>query len=114
MDDTSSYDPETVTISQRQSGTYKYYAHDFSNRSSSSSNAMAQSEAKVQVYSGSSLVATYTVPPQAGTLWYVFSMDGSTMAIITQNQMMYESSPTGPSIQSLDAEIDIFQDLPEK
>jgi len=75
---------------------------------------MAQSGAKVEVYSGSSRVASYTVPSQAGTLWYVFSMDGSTGTITTQNQMSYESSPTGPSIQALGAEADLFQNLPEK
>jgi len=115
VDDTSSYGPETVTISERHSGTYKYYIHDYSNRSSSSTSAMAQSGARVQVYSGAGgLIATYNVPTSPGTLWYVFSMDGASGAITPQNQMSYESSPTGPSIQSADAELGIFQDLPEK
>jgi hypothetical protein len=114
VDDTSSYGPETVTISQRYAGTYKYYVHDYSNKSSTTSSAMSQSGAKVEVYSGGSLVATYTVPSRAGTLWYVFSMDGSTAAITTQNQMSYESSPTGPSIQAYGVEADLFQNLPEK
>jgi len=114
VDDITSYGPETVTITQRYAGTYKYYVHDYTNRSSTSSSAMAQSGAKVEVYSGAGLVATYTVPSQAGTLWYVFSMNGSTAALTTQNQMSYESSPTGPSIQSLGAEAELFQNLPEK
>ena len=76
---------------------------------------MAQSGARVQVYSGAGgLIATYNVPTSPGTLWYVFSMDGASGAITPQNQMSYESSPTGPSIQSADAELGIFQDLPEK
>ncbi|MFH0814070.1 MAG: Ig-like domain-containing protein, partial [Pseudomonadota bacterium] len=114
VDDTSSYGPETITIAQLHSGPYKYYLHDYTNKSATSSSAMAQSGAKVQVYSGSSLVATYNVPSGAGTLWYVFSMDGTSGAITPQNQMMYESSPTGPSIQSAGAELGVFQNLPEK
>jgi len=114
VDDTSSYGPETVTITQRYTGTYKYYIHDYTNRNATSSSAMGQSGAKVEVYSGSGLVASYNVPSRAGTLWYVFSMNGSTAAITTQNQMSYESSPTGPSIQSLGAEVNLFQNLPEK
>jgi hypothetical protein len=114
VDDTSSYGPETVTITQRYAGTYKYYVHDYSNKSSSSSNAMAQSGARVEVYRGSSRVASYGVPSRAGTLWYVFSMNGSTGAITRQDQMSYESSPTGPAIQSYGAETGLFKDLPEK
>lgn len=113
-DDTTSYGPETVTITQRRAGTYKYYVHDYSNRSSSTSNAMSQSGAVVQVYNSAGLVATYNVPNQAGTLWYVCDLDGSTGALSSKNVMSFESSPTGPSIQAMGAEVDLFKNLPEK
>lgn len=113
-DDTSSYGPETVTITERRAGTYKYYVHDFTNRSSSTSSVMSQSSAVVQVYNSAGLVATYNVPNQAGTLWYVFDLDGSTGALSSKNVMSFESSPTGPSIQAMGAEVDLFKNLPEK
>ncbi|MBN2466778.1 MAG: hypothetical protein JXD19_01390, partial [Deltaproteobacteria bacterium] len=114
VDDTSSYGPETVTITQQRSGTYSYYIHDYSNRSSTYSNAMAQSGAKVEVYRGSGLIATYSVPSGAGTLWYVFDMDGTSGTITQKNQMLYESSPTGTNIRAGGAELNLFWKLPKK
>lgn len=79
LDDTSSYGPETITvqgmkISDNENGTYQYYVHDYTNRYSSGSNALSNSEAKVKVYTASGYTE-YTVPQnQAGTKWSVFKM----------------------------------------
>jgi hypothetical protein len=91
LDDVTSYGPETVTINERSDGTYRYSVHDYSNRSSTSSTALATSGAQVQVYQGGSLTRTFSVPPGAGTLWTVFEFDGTT--IVPVNEMSYESSP---------------------
>ena len=91
VDDTSSYGPETITIYQQFTGTYRYSVHDYSNRSSSSSTALSNSGAKVKAYRGSSLVATFNVPVnQGGTLWTVFEMSGDTITPI--NTMSYVGS----------------------
>ncbi|MFH0888408.1 MAG: carboxypeptidase regulatory-like domain-containing protein [Planctomycetota bacterium] len=89
VDDTSSYGPETITIYQQFSGTYRYSIHDYSNGGSTTSNAMAASSAQVKVYRGSSLIATYNVPNQAGTLWTVFELNNNTITPI--NTMTFES-----------------------
>lgn len=92
VDDTSSYGPETTTIYQQATGTYKYYIHDYSNRYSTTSDALSKSLAQVKVYRGSALVATFHVPNIAGTLWAVFELNGNTIMPI--NTMTFESNPS--------------------
>ena len=98
LDDTSSFGPETITITQFNSSTdvYRYSVHDFTNRSSTSSSALGSSGAKVAVYTSSS-VQTFFVPNQPGTLWTVFEMSGGiTNPVITpRGQMSFESSTGG-------------------
>jgi len=50
--------------------------HDFSNESNPASSELANSEARVFVYVGQSLVRTFSVPRQAGNLWTVFRVNG--------------------------------------
>lgn len=93
VDDTSSYGPETITIYQEHDGTYVYAVHDYTNKSSSSSTALSNSGAQVNVYRGNQLLMTYNVPTnQGGTLWTVFSYDSTTQRITTINEMSYDSS----------------------
>lgn len=89
VDDTTSYGPETITIYEQFSGTYKYFVHDYTNRDSTTSNALSTSSAQVKVYRGSSIIATYNVPNQAGTLWTVFTLSGNTITPI--NTLSFES-----------------------
>ncbi len=76
VDDTDSYGPETITIEEKKPGTEYYYAvHDFTNIDHPHANALSQSEAKVFVYVGQSLVKTYYVPKnKTGNLWTVFKI----------------------------------------
>ncbi|NDJ57933.1 tetratricopeptide repeat protein [Enterobacteriaceae bacterium 4M9] len=76
VDDTDSYGPETVTLTERQNGqSYVYAIHNFSERMSPQSTSLSGSGAKVFVYVGESLVRTYYVPTQqAGNLWTVFKV----------------------------------------
>lgn len=91
-DDMSQFGPETVTIGRLQSGdVYRYSVHDYSNGSSTSSQVLAQSNARVEVYNYQGLINTFTVPNQQGTLWTVFEIDG-TGHVIPVNQMSYASS----------------------
>jgi hypothetical protein len=73
VDDVTSYGPETVTLSQRITGTYRYSIYDFHN--SGGGTELSASGAKVQVYSSAGLVATYDVPTgRTGGLWTVFEI----------------------------------------
>lgn len=89
VDDTTSYGPETITVySMNDSGTYSYYVHDYTNRNSSSSTAMSNSGAYVQLYMGDRLYATYYIPVnKAGTVWHVFDIDASTGRITPVNEI---------------------------
>ena len=92
-DDTSAYGPETVTITQSYSGTYRYSVHDYTNKSSASSMAMSNSGAQIRVFAdflADPLV--YNVPPNTpGTVWTVFEMDGDTHDITPINTFSFES-----------------------
>ena len=96
VDDTSSYGPETVTVNfaKSQAGTYKYMVHDYSDKSYSSSNALAKSGARVVVYNGNKQVTAISVPNKYGTLWYVFDLvkSGSTVKLVKRNSMSYQST----------------------
>ncbi|MDV4149916.1 LPXTG cell wall anchor domain-containing protein [Clostridium sp. AL.422] len=83
LDDRDSYGPETTTVyKMNDEGTYSFYVHDYSNRNSSSSVDMSNSGAKVDVYIGETLHATYNIPTNtAGTYWHVFDFDASTKVI---------------------------------
>jgi len=73
-DATSGYGPETITISTQHTGTYTYWINNYSNRSNSSSTALAASGATVTVYGDAGIVKQYSVPSGAGTKWNVFTM----------------------------------------
>lgn len=97
LDDTSSYGPETTTIYQTSPGIYTFLVHDYTNRSSSYSNSLANSGAYVEVYLGVSDIVAYRfdVPNLSGTLWTVFSYNSNTGEILPINTMSYHSSSTG-------------------
>ncbi len=90
VDDRDGFGPETITLSRTSGGVYRYSVYDFTNGSLTSSTALADSRARVRVYQGASLIATYNVPNHPGTLWKVFEMSGST--ITAKNTMSYFSS----------------------
>ena len=94
IDDTSSYGPETITLNaSNENAVYSYYVHDYTNRSSSSTTAMALSSARVQVYSGNRLLATYNISVNSnGTVWHVFDYDAAAKRIIAVNEFYYEST----------------------
>jgi len=90
VDDTTSYGPETITIHQQSSGIYRYSVHDYSNRSSYNSSALAFSGASVKVYRGTTLIKTFSVPYSYGTLWTVFELSGDD--IMPVNWMSYHET----------------------
>jgi hypothetical protein len=97
-DDTTSFGPETTTITAQYSGTYRFYVHDYSNGSAtaqSPSYDLSRSSAKVQVFNSSGLLAVYNVPSnQGGTLWTVFEYDGTSIRAV--NTIAYSTTASLP------------------
>lgn len=93
LDDRHSFGPETITITEKTPGTYRYYVHDFTNRLYPTSIWLGQSEAKVTVYSGANQPVTFAVPILRGNVWHVFDLDGETGAIIPVGKMTYQPEP---------------------
>ena len=93
-------EPETTTIVQQFSGVYRFSVRDFTNGGEgTTSTALSNSGAQVNVYQGNSLVATFNVnvpPNRAGDLWTVFELNGNTITPI--NTMTFVSDET--TIQS--------------
>ncbi len=82
---------ETITIptDSWRSGTYRYSAHDYTTAGSTgnaSSTKFAESGTTVKVYYNG-IETTYNVPNSAGTLWTVFTIDGSSKVVTTVNSM---------------------------
>ena len=74
VDDVDSYGPETITIEKRLDNQYYVYSvHDYSDRDNPDTSNLANSQAKVMVYAGESLIRSYYVPTaKTGNLWTVF------------------------------------------
>ncbi|KAB1855084.1 tetratricopeptide repeat protein [Acinetobacter tandoii] len=74
VDDTDAYGPETVTIDKRLDGQYYVYSvHDYSDRAQPNTTNLSNSQAKVMVYAGESLIRSYYIPTGlTGNLWTVF------------------------------------------
>ncbi len=84
VDDTYSFGPETITIRERfLQGTYVYSINNYSG-----SPSLTESEAQVQVFDSTGLIATLNVPTEGeGLFWNVLSIDGATGAITEINTL---------------------------
>lgn len=110
VDDTSSYGPETITVTDfagLENG-FTYSVHDYTNRSSSSSTALSGSGACVKLYRGSELLRTYYVPTgRGGTVWNVFSVDANGN-ITDLNTFAYVYDPSSVGLSSASAAADLI------
>ena len=95
LDDTDFYGPETTTVyKMNAAGTYSFYVHDFSNKSSKDSDLLSKANVNVVVYLGNDKIATYKVPEnKKGTAWHVFDFDAETLQITPYTDMTYCSEP---------------------
>lgn len=94
VDDTSSYGPETITITNLSPGTYTYYIHQFS-----SAGSFDASSATARIYTSAGLFSTLPVPTSgSGRYWYVCQIDGLTRAVTVLNYLSNSppATPTGP------------------
>lgn len=79
FDDTTSYGPETITLTVTpeflENGKFSYFVHDFSNSGSYNITAMSFSDAVVRVYRGNEQVEIFSIPQnRSGTVWHVFDI----------------------------------------
>ncbi len=104
VDDVDSYGPETVTIDRRLEGQYYVYSvHDFSDRTQPNTTNLSNSQAKVMVYTGESLIRSYYVPTgQTGNLWTVFriSPEGEIQDINRMSGTTVNASQVGSSVSN--------------
>lgn len=87
-DDRTSYGPETMTIAQQFTGTYKYYVYNYSGTPD-----ITTSNAVVQVYGSTGLITSVNIPTTGtGRYWNVLTLDGSTGQVSVVNEIV-ESAP---------------------
>ncbi len=80
VDDTDWMGPETITITQRRPGTYRYYVDNYNMRCEPT--FLGNSEIVVRVFKGASLLKTYNVPPGRGLRYEVLNIvDGNLVDI---------------------------------
>ena len=119
-DDTDYEGPETITVTDFGAlpNGFTYSVHDFTNRDSTSSTALSNSGAYVEVYCGDTLLQTYHVPTgKVGTVWNVFSVDGNGN-LISRNTFENISNPesVGPtySTATVIAAAPVLESVPPK
>lgn len=98
VDNTASFGPETITITQQFAGVYRFSVHDYTDSDLNPSSVLAASGARVQLYINGALSREFFVPNQAGTLWTVFELNGSTITPI--NAMTYEVDSDAVAIRA--------------
>ena len=103
-DDTFSYGPETISITQMSAGNYRYSVHDFTNRNNPSNTLLGNSGAVVRVYTSNGLFRQFSVPQGTGNLWTVFEMTGTLTnpVIVFRNEMSFTNNantiPSPPAL----------------
>lgn len=96
-DASSAPGPETITISQPGTGTYRVYVHNYNAPSSATDSTLMFSGAQLRVFRGNTQVASYAVPQKPGTLWTVFELDGAT-GVLTPRNVMAAGAPGDPTM----------------
>lgn len=94
LDEALGYGPETISIIQPQSGLYEYWVHNYSQ-----SPDLTTSQAVVKLYSGVSLLRTFTVPsgPEGNAAWHVFDLEAVSGQIIEVNTLEPDFGSAGCS-----------------
>jgi hypothetical protein len=83
-DDMNGYGPETITIKEiSKSDSYKYFVHDYSNKSNKSSKKLSGSKAMVKVFGEGRLLKKFNIPEEKeGVVWNVFEIrDGQIVEV---------------------------------
>jgi adhesin/invasin len=96
-DDKNGYGPETITISQLQSGKYEFGVHNPDYSIYPNITPLTQSGAQVRVYDSTGMMDEFRVPLTGqGDLWYVFNLNGDTGEITRVNCITDYASGDAP------------------
>lgn len=95
LDDTTSYGPETVTLTLNTSlmkgnSQFRYSVHNFSDRGSTKSRRLSLSNATVRVYYGDNMEIFHVPSNKVGNIWHVFDITASGIRPVTDD--FYNSS----------------------
>lgn len=84
-DDTTSYGPETVTVTIKEGNSYIYAVHNYTNRGAAEGQSeawnLANSQARVVVYTEQGTLFDGNVPNEQGTTWEVFRIENGRFII---------------------------------
>lgn len=105
VDDVTSFGPETITINEFTTGTYRYSVHNYSNNSQSGSGGIANSPARIEVYGSGGLIASFAPPVTTpGNTWRVFEIEvaGSNIEIVPIEEYVTAASSRDTSTFRMD------------
>lgn len=93
-DDTDGTGPETITLERLDPGTYTFAVHDYTNRTVPGSTKLSYSGAVVRVYRESTMIGEIFIREgRPGSVWRVFTLDGSTGALSVSDTYRDEANP---------------------
>ncbi|MGB7211592.1 MAG: carboxypeptidase regulatory-like domain-containing protein [Gemmatimonadales bacterium] len=78
-DEQQGYGPETITIYHAYPGVDTFFVVDYTDQYNNPDTNLARSGAIVRVYNNNALLTTLYVPNQPGTLWNLFTWNGTTL-----------------------------------
>ncbi|MHA7139615.1 cell wall-binding repeat-containing protein [Rossellomorea arthrocnemi] len=88
--------PETITLHQQKPGSYKLSVYNYSYRLHEGSSALANSEAKIDIYQNGALKKTLYIPnDQPGKLWTALELEGNDinyLNVISDNEVSLMSN----------------------
>jgi hypothetical protein len=106
VDDTQSYGPETITITQYLSGVYRYSVHNYDNDGPDGGQEIYDSPVKVEIFDSNGLIASFSPKPftaGSGNTWRVFefTITNDLVSVTTIDQYVYvEDEDDGNSFKS--------------
>jgi len=106
VDDTESYGPETITISEYLPGVYRYSVHNYSNDGTDGGQEIYNSPAKVEIFDSNGLIASFNPKPftaGSGNTWRVFefSISNDVVSVTSIDEYVYvENEDDGNSFKS--------------
>ncbi len=97
-DVSTSYGPETITLSRVEEGTYRYFLQKYN---ADAVGSLAGSEAVVKLYTATGLFGTRKVPT-GGTesVWHVCDIDGLTGVVTWVDQLLVQPPPLPAGVLS--------------
>ncbi|MBW2149355.1 MAG: hypothetical protein JRG73_20825 [Deltaproteobacteria bacterium] len=93
-DDVTGSGPETITIFQPLSGTYRYYVHLYCCESQA---LLTASRANVTLFRGENQLGSWNVPTSGdGRYWHVFDLNAETGDVTTSGAGIRSTAPSAP------------------